>query len=66
MNRNEYFEIREEIGILNNVSKFLNYVREMTEIYPQFRTMTLENIKDYLDEREVYWEQDIQKKLNVE
>jgi len=66
MTRREYFDIREEIGILNNVSKFLNYVREMAEIYPQFRTMTLENIKDYLDEREVYWEQDIQKKLNVE
>ena len=65
MTRREYFDIREEIGILGQISKFMNYVKYMLEIYPQFREMTLNDIDEFLDERETSYEQDIQKKLNV-
>jgi hypothetical protein len=61
----EYFDIREEIGILGNIQKFMVYVKDMLEIYPQFRGMTLDDIDDFLDKRETEYEQDIQKKLNV-
>lgn len=66
MTRREYFDIREEIGILGQISKFMNYVKDMSEIYPQFREMTLNDIDEFLDERETSYEQDIQKKLKVE
>ena len=66
MTRREYFDIREEIGILGNIQKFMGYVQDMLEIYPQFREMTLNDIDEYLDKRETVYEQDIQKKLNVE
>lgn len=66
MTRMEYFDIREEMGILGNIQKFMGYVQDMLEIYPQFREMTLNDIDDFLDKRETGYEQDIQKKLNVE
>jgi len=65
MTRMEYFDIREEMGILGNIQKFMGYVQDMLEIYPQFREMTLNDIDDFLDKRETGYEQDIQKKLNV-
>lgn len=66
MTRKEYFDIREEIGILGNIQKFMKYVQDMLDIYPQFREMTLNDIDEYLDSREASYELDIQKKLNVE
>ena len=66
MTRQEYFDIREEIGILENIQKFMKYVQDMLEIYPEFREMTLSDIDEYLDKKETSYEQDIQKKLNVE
>ena len=66
MTRMEYFDIREEMGILGNIQKFMGYVQDMLEIYPQFREMTLNDIDDFLDKRETGYEQGIQKKLNVE
>ena len=66
MTRREYFDIREEIGILGQISTFMKYVQDMLEAYPQFREMTLNDIDEFLDSRETSYEQDIQKKLNVE
>lgn len=66
MTRQEYFDIKEEIGIHENIQKFMKYVQDMLEIYPQFREMTLNDIDEYLDKKELEYELDIQKKLNVE
>lgn len=66
MTRQEYFDIREEIGILENIQKFMKYVQDMLEIYPEFRKMTLNDIDEYLDKKSTDYELDIQKKLNVE
>lgn len=65
MTRREYFDIREELGILHQIKTFMGYVQDMLEIYPQFREMTLNDIDEYLDNKETSYEQDIQKKLNV-
>ena len=66
MTRKEYFDIREKIGIQENIQKFMKYIQDMLEIYPQFGEMTLRDIDEYLDKKEISYEQDIQKKLNVE
>ena len=66
MTRREYFDIREEIGILDQTKTFMRYVQDMLEVYPQFREMTLNDIDEFLDSRETSYEQDIQKKLKVE
>ena len=65
MTRREYFDIREELGILHQIQTFMMYVQDMLEVYPQFREMTLNDIEEYLDNKETSFEQDIQEKLNV-
>ena len=65
MTRQEYYKIREKIGIKQQVQTFLKYVMDMREIYPQFSQMTLDEIFEYLNQKETVWELEIQKDLNV-
>ena len=65
MTRQEYYKIREKIGIKQQVQTFLKYVMDMREIYPQFNQMTLDEIFEYLNQKESVWELEIQKDLNV-
>lgn len=66
MTRKEYYSIREKIGIQQQVGTFLKYVMDMREVYPQFKTMTLDEIYEYLNQKETIWELEIEKDLNVE
>ena len=65
MTRQEYYKIREKIGIKQQVQTFLKYVMDMCEIYPQFNQMTLDGIFEYLNQKETVLELEIQKDLNV-
>ena len=65
MTRQEYYKIREKIGIKQQVQTFLKYVMDMCEIYPQFSQMTLDEIFEYLNQKETVLELEIQKDLNV-
>ena len=65
MTRREYYNILEKIGIQQQVQTFLKYVMDMREIYPQFKQMTLDEIYEYLNQKEIIWELEIQKDLNV-
>ena len=66
MTRQEYYSIREKIGIQQQVGTFLKYVMDMREIYPQFKQMTRDEIDEYLNQKETVWELEIEKDLNVE
>ena len=65
MTRQEYYKIREKIGIQQQVQTFLKHVMDMREIYPQFNQMTLDEIYEYLNQKETVLELEIQKDLNV-
>ena len=65
MTRQEYYKIREKIGIKQQVQTFLKYIMDISEIYPQFQQMTLDEIYEYLNQKETVWELEIQKDLNV-
>ena len=65
MTRQEYYKIREKFGIKQQVQTFLKYVMDICEIYPQFSQMTLDEIFEYLNQKESVWELEIQKNLNV-
>ena len=65
MTRQEYYKIREKIGIKQQVQTFLKYIMDMREIYPQFNQMTLDEIYEYLNQKETVWELEIKKDLNV-
>ncbi len=65
MEKIEYYNIREKIGIQQQVSTFINYVMDMREIYPQFKQMTLDEIDEYLRNKETVLEIEIQNDLNI-
>ena len=65
MTRQEYYSIREKIGIQQQVGTFLKNVMDIRKIYPQFKQMTLDEIYEYLNQKETVWELEIQKDLNV-
>ena len=65
MTRKEYYDIREKIGIEQRVRTFITYVMDMCEMYPQFKQMTLDEIYEYLNQKETVWELEIEKDLNV-
>lgn len=65
MTQQEYYKIREKFGIQQQVQTFLKYVMDMCEIYPQFNQMTLDEIFEYLNQKETVWELEIKKDLNV-
>ena len=65
MTLQEYYNIREKIGIQQQVQTFLKYVINMCEIYPQFKQMTLDEIYEYLNQKETVWDLEIKKDLNV-
>ena len=65
MTQQEYYKIREKFGIQQQVQTFLKYVMDMCEIYPQFNQMTLDEIYEYLGQKETVWELEIKKDLNV-
>lgn len=65
MTQQEYYKIREKFGIQQQVQTFLKYVMDMCEIYPQFNQMTLDEIFEYLNQKETVLELEIQKDLNV-
>ena len=63
MTKNDYFSLREDIMIQNNVSRYSKYLFDMFEIYPIFRSMTGQEIEDYLKDRYTEFENRIQNKL---
>lgn len=65
MTQQEYYKIREKFGIQQQVQTFLKYVMDMCEIYPQFNQMTLDEIFEYLNQKETVWELEIKNDLNV-
>lgn len=65
MTRREYYNIREKIGIQQQVQTFLKYVMDIREIYPQLKQKTLDEVYEYLSQKETVWEMEIENDLNV-
>lgn len=65
MDKQKYYNIREEIGILNNISKMINDLDDIMEMYWQTKTMTLEDTKKWLYDRHTAFELKLQNELDV-
>ena len=66
MNKNKYYDIREDISISNKLSEQIDAVRVIMETYWETKTMTLEEVKNYLSDRKVHFELKIQQEMEVE
>lgn len=54
MTRKEYYSLREDIGIIDNISKLINYINEILDIYPNLNNCTLQEVKEWLIERHTH------------
>lgn len=66
MDKNTYNSIREYIGISNNIIKQIDNIQKIIEIYPNCRTMTLEDVKEYLYDRYLMFENKIKETAEVQ
>lgn len=66
MTRKEYYNLREVISIHNKTIEYLNQINNIYIMYPELRNMTLSEVREWFKERDWYWEQEVQKALNVE
>lgn len=66
MTRDDYYSLREIIGIEEGIMRRVQAVNDIMKAYPNTKSMTLEEIKDFLWERYIVFSARIQKTLNVE
>lgn len=65
MTTNEYYDLREMIGIKSQVSKKVDDLRAILNDYPNMRYKTLKECLEFLEERSLTFERDIRKYLGV-
>ena len=65
MTKQEYNDVREQIGIQNNICTYLKNIKEVMDAYPQLKGETLQDVFRWLLDRHVYWENNIKKSCDV-
>lgn len=66
MNRKKYFEVREDLGIQNQLNTYLGVFNEICEVYAPMKNMSISEFRDYLKQMITTFENKIQEQLNVE
>lgn len=51
MNKREYYILKENFSIMQNITKMIDNVSEILETYPNIKDMSLKDVKEYLMDR---------------
>lgn len=65
MTYGEYNDIRTDISIEAKCGRFIQYLNDITDIYPNLKNTTLEDAKQYLLERKDKFNRGILEKMGV-
>ena len=63
MNRQEYWNIREKIGFTVDLYRYAKTVGEIIEAYPILKKMSLEDVEQWLKDRQFRIDQEIENEL---
>lgn len=66
MNRKKYFDVRENLGVQNQLNAYLSVFNEICEKYAPMKEMSISEFRDYLKQMITSFENKIQEQLNVE
>lgn len=66
MNRKKYFDVRENLGVQNQLNVYLSVFNEICEKYAPMKEMSISEFRDYLKQMITSFENKIQEQLNVE
>lgn len=65
MNKQQYYDIREDISILNSIQTKQEWVRQILEVYPILSEMKLSDVKQWLSDKALDYEVRIQQEMGV-
>lgn len=65
MDIQEYYDIREDISILNSIQTKQEWVRQILEVYPILSEMKLSDVKQWLSDKALDYEVRIQQEMGV-
>ena len=51
MNKQEYYGLKENFSIMQNIAKMIDNVSEILETYPNIKDISLKDVKEYLMDR---------------
>ena len=63
MNRQEYWNIREKIGFTIDLYRYAKNIGEVIDAYPILKKMTLEDVEQWLKDRQFRIDQEIENEL---
>lgn len=63
MNKQEYWDLREKIGFTVDLYRYAKNVGEIIDAYPILKKMTLEDVEQWLKDRQFKIDQEIQEEL---
>ena len=64
MDKREYYNLKENFSIMQNIAKMVDNVSEILEMYPNIMDMSLKDVKEYLMDRYSKFDEDILSKFN--
>lgn len=64
MNKREYYNLKENFSIMQNIAKMVGNVSEILEMYPNIKDMSLNDVKEYLMDRYSKFDEDTLSKFN--
>lgn len=64
MDKREYYNLKENFSIMQNIAKMVDNVSEILEMYPNIMDMPLKDVKDYLMGRYSKFDEDTFNKFN--
>lgn len=65
MTKSEYYNILEDFGIYKDIPAKIKSLEDILEVYPIYKTMTLEDAIHDLRDRQVMFSKELEKKLDV-
>jgi hypothetical protein len=63
--KREYFDIKEDFGVLQIIAKRIDAIRELLDTYPLLRDRPVKDVEDFLYERYRDVENRLGEKLNM-
>ena len=64
MNKREYYNLKENFSIMQNIAKMIDNVSEILETYPNIKDMSLKDVKEYLMDRYSKFDEDLFNNFN--
>lgn len=65
MTKNDYYELKELMGVVQTISQQISTIRDIRQIYWETDEMTPKELEEFLKDRKHIIENKIEQKLNI-